>query len=260
MKSRRNDGIYVVDTFIGRCQCLKGVNGSTCWHQFLLWSSGISSSPNFLPVNNPIEKQRMAHLAIGNSLSSNYYDSIHTSQNCFQQRKESFLPQDGNDSFTPTFVTANDIADDASSNGTDEANVLEKFDCFYNNVVSEIKQGDPEYQKSILKFMSRYEKFSLNQRKSAFQSFGSIFVGKAKGKMKVQPGSASRRKSKIRSRQKQDTATPKNLPHRRATTKRKHSMTHVIDENVPAAKKAGRHMVSNLKYPIRKKKNKKVKK
>ena len=206
-----------------------------------------------MPVNDPKEKQRIAQIAIGDSLSTHYYDNIHSSHNLHQQGKENlFFASDPTDTLPVTSTTNGDIADDTLTKDTNDGNVLEKFNLFYEDVVSKLQQGDEEYRKSILKFVSRYEKFSSNQRTSAFQSFGTVFVGKARGKIKVQPTAVSRRKSKIGSRQKQDTSITKSLPHRRITTKRKHSMTHIIDENVPSAKKAGRSMVSNTKYPIRK--------
>ena len=33
---------------IGHCECSVGIDGSPCWHQFILWSHGFSCCPNFL--------------------------------------------------------------------------------------------------------------------------------------------------------------------------------------------------------------------
>ena len=68
-----------------------------------------------------------------------------------------------------------------------------------------IEERNKQYNTSISKFTKRSGKFNESQQISAFNSFGSIFVGKAKGKIKVQPAAVSRRKSKVGSRQKQDT-------------------------------------------------------
>ena len=37
-----------------------------------------------------------------------------------------------------------------------------------------------------MKFMKRYEKYSDSQRISAFQNFGSVFIGKTRRKIQVQ--------------------------------------------------------------------------
>lgn len=82
--SRRDSSvIYCVDTSIGRCECPQGINGSTCWHQFLPWSNFKESSFNFLPVNDSGEKKRLTEIAIGSSLEPHFYDSIH----CFPSDK-----------------------------------------------------------------------------------------------------------------------------------------------------------------------------
>ena len=168
VKSRKDNGVsYVVDTFLGRCECSQGINGSTCWHQFLLWSNGINSSPNFMPVNDPNEKKRITEIAIGVSLAPHYYDNIHNVQNIPSQEFEgSCFAEKGIGA-----IDRSDCADETltkCNNDDHKTNVLEKFSSFYENVVEEISQGDSEFQKSVLKFISRYEKFSPNQRKSAF--------------------------------------------------------------------------------------------
>ena len=220
-----------------------------------MWSKGYKSSPNFLPANDPAGKKWITEIAIGSSLASHYYESIHQSQN---------LPVEVDDPILDGFLEDNadeiEIKDEQGLDNNqreekkmEKTDVLKKFESFYKTVVEELHNDDKEFQKSILKFISRYEKFSHNQRKSALQSFGTVFVGKTRGKIKVQPTAVSRRKSKNGSRQKQDNAGTKSLPSRRVTVKRKHSLSQVINENVPSAKKAGRSMISNTKYPKRKK-------
>ena len=73
--------------------------------------------------------------------------------------------------------------------------------------------------------MKRYESFTENQKITAFQNFGSIFVGKSRNRIKVQPTAVSRRKSKNGSRQKQSNVKTKTLPIRPTKTKRKHNIT-----------------------------------
>ena len=101
--------------------------------------------------------------------------------------------------------------------------------------------------------MKRYESFTENQKITAFQNFGSIFVRKSRNRItKVQPTAVSRQKSKNGSRQKQSNAKTKTLAIRPVKTERKHDITAAIDSNVPSAKKAGRSMVSNSKHFNRK--------
>ena len=89
--------------------------------------------------------------------------------------------------------------------------------------------------------MKRYESFTENQKITAFQNFGSIFVRKSRNRItKVQPTAVSR--------QKQSNAKTKTLAIRPVKTERKHDITAAIDSNVPSAKKAGRSMVSNSKH------------
>ena len=124
------------------------------------------------------------------------------------------------------------------------------------DVLSEkISQGNTEFNKAILTFAKRFDKLSENQLLSALHSVGSIFVGKARSRIKVQPTAVSRRKSKIGSRRKQDTKrvfSNKELPIRLIKTKRKHNISEVVDKNQPSAKKAGRSMVSVTTYPKKK--------
>ena len=64
----------------GRCECTIGMDGSPCWHQFIIWSNGISYSINFLPRFDSAQRQRFAEIAIGATLNPAFYDSIHRQQ------------------------------------------------------------------------------------------------------------------------------------------------------------------------------------
>ena len=111
-----------------------------------------------------------------------------------------------------------------------------------------INQGNTGFNKAVLAFAKRFGKLSENQLQCALHSFGSIFVGKAKGRIKIQPTAVSRRKSKIGSRRKQDTkrvSSNKELPTRLIKIKRKHNISEV-------AKKAGRSMISVTTHPKKK--------
>ena len=64
---------------IGICECKAGLDGSPYWHQYLLWSKGISTSSNFLPHFDKFERQKFAEIAFGRSLESSYYNPLHLS-------------------------------------------------------------------------------------------------------------------------------------------------------------------------------------
>ena len=250
--SRRDYKItYCVDTTIGRCECPKGVNGSTCWHQFLLWAKFKEASFNFLPVHDPEEKKKLTEIAIGSSLESHFYASIH----CFAPAKISTEETNTKpDLYTfreremeDTNTNCEEVPD-AKKSQDRVPKIIESFELFSQSVLNDLKSGNEEFLKSMEKFLVRYDKFSPNQRNSALQSFGTVFVGKSKGRIKVQPTSVSRRVSDIGSRQRQSNNKTKPLPNRRITYKRKRKLAEVVDANVPSAKKAGTTMKSNKKY------------
>ena len=221
------------------------------------------TSFNFLPVNDSEEKKRLTEIAIGSSLDSHFYESIHCrstakiaierantegSSNSFQG--EETLASDGDD---------NDINNPLNSTEDSESELFkikERFDQFYDSVVEGLHEGNKEFRKSVDKFLTRYNKFSSNQRNSALQSFGTVFVSKRKGKIKVQPTAVSRRVSKVGSHQRQSNNKTKPLPNRKITLKRKHNLSEAVNANVASAKKARRPMLSNTKYPQKKKKSK----
>ena len=78
------DKHYMVDMTIGRCECPAEKDGSPCWHQFCLWSSGFASCPNFLSNFDKTERQKFAEIVIGSSLDSLYYETLHS----FSERNE----------------------------------------------------------------------------------------------------------------------------------------------------------------------------
>ena len=43
---------YVVDTFLGTCECIVGISGAPCKYQFVVWTSKKRDSPNFMPFYN----------------------------------------------------------------------------------------------------------------------------------------------------------------------------------------------------------------
>ena len=68
---------YTVDMDVGVCECHVGQTGSACKHQYILWTSSLESSSNFLPYLDVLERKKYAEIAIGSTLSIDFYEGIH---------------------------------------------------------------------------------------------------------------------------------------------------------------------------------------
>ena len=124
---------------------------------------------------------------------------------------------------------------------------LAALDKIYNHMKDDIGKGDRNFNEAIIKFERKYSNLNIGQNATALSCYGKTFCNPTKrGKIKVQPAAVSRRLKKNGSRQKQDSSRCKKmeLPERRITKKREHSISKVIEANQPAAKKAGRSMLS----------------
>ena len=62
---------------LGMCDCVIGMNGAPCKHQYLLWSTRMATSPNFLPIVSPSGRERIAKMATNSSLPTEMYEGIH---------------------------------------------------------------------------------------------------------------------------------------------------------------------------------------
>ena len=70
--------------------------------------------------------------------------------------------------------------------------IAEEFEKLTEAVKEKISSGiSTEFTNAFQKFMKRYESFNENKKITAFQNFGSIFVGKSKNRIKVQPTAVS---------------------------------------------------------------------
>ena len=61
---------------IGSCSCEVGKDGSPCKHQYMLWAAKRAKCLNFVPVNSPEDRQKLAKIAIGEALPLSYYTSL----------------------------------------------------------------------------------------------------------------------------------------------------------------------------------------
>ena len=72
---------------IGRCEGFAGKDGSTCLHQYCLWSKGFVSLFNFLPKSDTFQRKRFAEIAIGKCLESSFYEPLHLKNMEHMKRK-----------------------------------------------------------------------------------------------------------------------------------------------------------------------------
>ena len=114
-------------------------------------------------------------------------------------------------------------------------------------------EDNPAFDRGVIKFAERVSSMSDSRLMSNIHLFGSSFrgVSSRRGKIQVQPGAVSRRKSQSGTRQKIETRKRKisNLPLRKVATVRPHKLAKLVDANLPVAKKSGSHkMKSNVRY------------
>ena len=68
---------YTVNTDIGVCSCPVGKDGSSCKHQYVIWTTIDCSSYNYVPYLSAEERQKFAQIAIGETLPKEFYAGVH---------------------------------------------------------------------------------------------------------------------------------------------------------------------------------------
>lgn len=63
---------------VGTCSCSVGKDGSPCKHQYVLWAANKSHCPNFVAVTDSVERQKLANIAIGETLPLSLYNNLRT--------------------------------------------------------------------------------------------------------------------------------------------------------------------------------------
>ena len=63
------------------CAAVRGKDGAPCKHQYLIWAANIATCINFVPISNPDERQKIAAIALGNTLPLSYYTSLRGQSN-----------------------------------------------------------------------------------------------------------------------------------------------------------------------------------
>ena len=57
---------------IGSSSCEIGKDGSPCKHQYMLWTAKRAKCFNFVPIDSPEDRKKLAKIAIGEALPEFY--------------------------------------------------------------------------------------------------------------------------------------------------------------------------------------------
>ncbi|XP_028513981.1 uncharacterized protein LOC114574759 [Exaiptasia diaphana] len=191
---------------IGFCSCESGKDGSPCKHQYVLWSANIAHCLNFVPVDQPDIRKKLAWIAIGNSLDISYYKNLRNQDNkddnenatipvssqvenpsirneCAEELCEESLPVDDRDD--PSDTDYSELCESA----------VQSLRLAFEKVTEKLEStNDPNLARGILAFSKRAQSLALANYmhanlSTAFFNFGaSDLRKKGKGKkIKVQP-------------------------------------------------------------------------
>ena len=53
-----------------------GLDGSPCFHQYIVWARRMSGAYNFVPIHEPDRRMMFAQVAMGESLDRSYYEPL----------------------------------------------------------------------------------------------------------------------------------------------------------------------------------------
>lgn len=256
---------YTVDMSIGFCSCENGKDGSPCKHQYLLWSANIAHCINFVPVDQPHMRKKLAWVAIGNSLHISYYKNLRDrdDQDDNENSTVSSLIENSNKQCECTKEVCEDslpVVEDPSDSDNSELceSAVQSLRLAFEKVTEKLESTkDANLARGILAFSKRAKRLALANNMhanltTAFFNFGSSDLRKTgKGKkIKVQPN--RKRKSGNGSRQAVSKGRPtqmKTLPLPSKRPRRSHSLAEAIVSNTQSSKKSGSHvMKSKSKY------------
>ena len=247
--------VYHVDMTLAMCDCVIGMNGAPCKHQYLLWSSRMATSPNFLPIFSPSDRERLAKMATNSSLPTEMYEGIHDRNLAlpmpvdnieYQQQIDRSIDFDTDDN-----ITEDDFVIDTSKCEAEKQKALQALQQTYERLKKNIDLGDSSYLKSLVVLDSQTAKLSQGQLTSALMMFGKVsyksktaktLLKKAqKHKISVQPTAQSRWKvdcTGVKNGTKRALALGRStsiIPTKPITGKR----THKFCENVDSVQKSG---------------------
>ena len=268
--AKKEDIFYTVDMTIGICDFPVGKDGSPCKHQYVLWVTKTTNSPNFLPIFDTAEKKKFSFIAIGKTCDASMYEGLHDRVTLSQAP---IAPLDPDEVIDIVLHNESPEQFDGPLQIIREENTMEKeakesLKSAFSHLNHLLQSADKSFFQGAIKFAKRVEKMTTNQITSALHQFGSCQYIRKKGhsftstvvrraqkrKIHVQPEAVKRRKkssSKGRGELKKGGTHNKvlsNIPVRQMQGKKRvHNISENVRDNKPVSKKAGRTMLSKTK-------------
>jgi hypothetical protein len=218
----------------------------------MLWAAKRANCLNFVPVDNPEERQKLVHVAIGDALPMNYYTSLRDTNPAEPEKTMSVTTttigvpntletQDCEITTSQDSASENTIHDNAAELAVTEA-------C--NLICAKLESSqDKNLAKGMLQFAKRVKRLASSMHgnlTSALFNFGANELRKGKNgkKIKVQPN--RKRKHANGSHQvvrkgRPVTFSAMEIPSKKA--KRQHSFAKSVRQNVNIARKSGSHVM-----------------
>ena len=254
-----------MDRTAGVCSCAVGKDGSPCKHQHVLWAAKKAHCPNFISVTDSVERQKLAKIAIGETLPLSFYSNLRTAS-CMgtQTTTEAPAVAHADDDFELCTETR-DIEGQACEGQeahieTDPAvesasNLLHKS---FEQITQKLHStNDTNLARAIIKFSKRVTSLTgpttmQSNLIAALHNLGTNELQKTGSgkKIRVQPnrkracGNGSRQAvSKGRPTKLQETKPSLEVPHKRQ--KRTHNLANAVQANTNTSKKSGSHVMKS---------------
>lgn len=158
---------------VGMCSCEVGKDGSPCKHQYVLWCSNIAHSINFVPVAQPDVRQKLAWIAIGESLPLSHYQPLrdqvgHKNQDsdCLavpvSADVQTLQPENCTGQEIPDEVASEDSGDDSQDTFIASAAEMLRKSC--DQIADKLRSTrDRNLAKGIVKFSKRVMTLTTSQ-------------------------------------------------------------------------------------------------
>ena len=228
---------------IGSCSCEVGKDGSPCKHQYMLWAAKRAKCLNFVPVNSPEDRQKLAKIVIGEALPLSYYTSLRDPT----PTELDTTPALDSDTPEPQECNTNVCLDNAVKTTEDQYDDLaeEAVNEACNLIYAKLKWClDKSLEKGALHFAQRVKKLAS----SMHGNFGSNELRKGKNGKKIKVRPNRKRKHANGSHQVVGKGRPVSisameLPPKKA--KRDHRFAKSVRQNVNVARKSGSHVMKS---------------
>lgn len=264
---------YTVDMTLGMCSCEVGKDGSLCKHQCILWSANIGHCINFVPVTQPDVRQKLAWIAIGESLPLSHYNTLRPQDSQDNEGCEALPVSELSNADVQTLQSEDCLAieipeqpmtEDNKNDSQDTciASAAELLSKSCDRIAEKLRNTrDPNLAKAIIKFSRRVTTLTTSTMHSnlttALFNFGSGELKKTgKGKkIRVQPN--RKRKSGNGNRQAVSKGRPTQLqqslqvPPKKA--KRSHDLAKAVQANTQSSRKSGSHTMKSKTRHVQRK-------